>query len=105
MRWSDQGTWLLTLNIRNALLENLLKGLGVLELLRHLGDDGRGELVLLALLDLALVADPRVEDSLGLGGEGRLLLELEGLGLELGGFLADTFTSISARLHFRCPRP
>ena len=72
----------LTLNVGNALLEDLLEGLGVLELLLDLGDDGGGELLLLALLDLALVADPGVEDGLGLGGDGRLLLEVKGLGLE-----------------------
>ena len=79
----------LTLNFSNALLQNLLEGLGVLELLGDLGDDGLGELPLLALLDLALVPDPRVQDGLGLGGDGSLLLELKGLGLELGGFLSS----------------
>lgn len=77
-----------TLHVGDALLENLLQDLGVLELLLHLGDDGRGQLLLLTLLDLALVAGPGVEDGLGLGGEGSLLLELESLGLELRGFLA-----------------
>lgn len=76
-----------TLNISHALGEDLLQHLGVLELLLHLGDDGLGQLLLLALLDLALVADPGVQDSLGLSGQGGLLLELVGLGLELGGFL------------------
>ena len=78
-----------TLNVSDALLEDLLKGLRVLELLLHLGDDALSELLLLALLQLALVADPRVQDSLGLGSEGGLLLKLEGLGLDLGGFLDD----------------
>lgn len=55
-----------TLNIGHALVENLLQHLGVLQLLLHLGDDGLGQLLLLALLDLALVADPGVQDSLGL---------------------------------------
>lgn len=59
-----------------------------------LGDDGGGELLLLALLDLAFVADPGVEDGLGFSGDGRLLLELKGLGLELGGFLEGEFVSI-----------
>lgn len=75
------------LDVSNALLQNLLQNLGVLELLLDLGDDGLSELRLLALLDLALVADPGVENSLGLGGQGSLLLELESLGLESGGFL------------------
>lgn len=76
-----------TLNVRNALLKNLLEDLGVLKLLLDLGNDGLGQLPLLTLLDLALVAHPRIEDGLGLGGDGSLLLELESLGLKLGGFL------------------
>lgn len=76
-----------TLNVGDALLQNLLKSLGVLELLLDLGNDRLSELLLLALLDLALVTDPGVEDGLGLGGQGGLLLELESLSLELGGFL------------------
>lgn len=76
-----------TLNVSDALVKNLLESLGVLELLLNLGNDGLGKLALLPLLDLALVADPRVEDRLGLGGDGSLLLELESLGLELGGLL------------------
>jgi hypothetical protein len=76
-----------TLNVADALVENLLERLGVLELLLDLGNDGLGKLALLPLLDLALVADPRVENGLGFVGNGRLLLELERLGLELGGFL------------------
>jgi hypothetical protein len=77
----------LTLDIRHTLLEDLLQDLGVLELLLHLVDDALGQLLLLASLDLSLVAHPRVEDGLGLGSQSRLLLELKGLGLELGGFL------------------
>jgi hypothetical protein len=75
------------LNVGHALVENLLKSLGVLKLLLDLGDDGLGKLLLLPLLDLALVADPRVENGLGLVSDGGLLLELERLGLELGGLL------------------
>lgn len=78
---------LLTLDISNGLLKDLLEDLGVLELLGDLGDDALGELLLLALLDLALVADPGVEDGLGLGGDGGLLLLLVGLSLELGSLL------------------
>lgn len=77
----------LTLDISNGLLEDLLENLGVLQLLGDLRNDGLGELLLLALLDLAFVADPGIEDSLGLGGESSLLLKLESLGLELSGFL------------------
>lgn len=76
-----------TLNISNALLENLLQNLGVLELLLDLANDGLGKLTLLALLNLALVADPGVEDGLGLSGKSSALLELVGLSLELGGLL------------------
>lgn len=76
-----------TLDVSNALLQDLLESLGVLKLLLDLGDDGSSQLLLLALLDLAFVADPRVENGLGLSGEGSLLLELKSLGLKLGGFL------------------
>ena len=47
-----------TLNVSDALVKDLLEGLGVVELLLNLGDDGLGKLLLLPLLDLALVADP-----------------------------------------------
>lgn len=77
------------LNVGNALLEDLLEDLGVLELLLDLGDDRLSELLLLSLLDLALVSDPGVKDALSLGGQGGLLLELESLSLELGGFLGN----------------
>jgi hypothetical protein len=38
---------------------------------------------------------PRVEDLLGLGSKGSALLELVGLGLELGGFLKRTVSQMS----------
>jgi hypothetical protein len=76
-------------DVGNGLVEDLLEGLGVLELLVDLGDDGVGELLLLAGLDSTLVANPRVKDDLGLVGEVDLLLELVSLGLELGGFLVE----------------
>jgi hypothetical protein len=79
----------LTLNVRNALLEDLLENLGVLELLLNLANDAVGKLTLLALLNLALVADPRVKYLLGLGCKSGALLELVGLSLELGGFLRE----------------
>lgn len=86
-----------TLDVGDALLEDLLESLGALELLLHLGDDALRELLLLALLHLALVADPRVKDGLGLGGEGGLLLELEGLGLDLSSLLEGIVsTNVSA---------
>ena len=77
----------LTLNVSNRLLEDLLQGLGVLQLLLDLGDYGIGKFPLLASLDLALVSNPRVQDVLRLGGKSRRLLKLIGLRLELGGFL------------------
>lgn len=80
-----------TLNVGGALLQNLLQDLGVLELLLDLGDDGSSQLLLLSLLDLALVADPGVENSLGLGGQGSLLLELESLSLKLGSLLHNEY--------------
>ena len=85
----------LTLNVSNALLEDLVEDLGVLELLLDLGNDALGKLLLLADLDLALVADPGVKDGLGLGGESSLLLGLVGLGLELGGLLFWLLANIS----------
>lgn len=75
------------LDVSNALVEDLLQDLGVLKLLLDLGDNGVGQLLLLADLDLALVADPGVKNRLGLVGEVGLLLHLVGLSLELGGFL------------------
>jgi len=82
----------LTLDIGHALLEDLLESLGVLQLLLDLGDDALGQLLLLALLNLALVADPRVKHGLGLGSQSRLLVELVGLSLELGGLLQGVST-------------
>jgi hypothetical protein len=69
-------------------LENLLENLRVLELLLNLGDDALSQFLLLSLLDLSLVANPRVEDSLGLCGKSSSLFELKSLGLKLSGFLA-----------------
>lgn len=84
----------LTLNIRNTLLQDLVQNLGVLQLLLDLGNDSIGELLLLASLDLALVADPRVEHILRLGGDRGLLLKLIGLSFELSGFLPSTVSAI-----------
>jgi hypothetical protein len=77
----------LTLDISNALLKDLLEDLGVLKLLLDLANNRFSELTLLALLDLALVANPRVKDGLGLSGQSGALLELISLSLKLGGFL------------------
>jgi hypothetical protein len=58
-----------------------------------LGNDGLGKLTLLALLNLALVADPRVQDLLGLSGQSSALLELVGLSLKLGSLLLKKLIS------------
>lgn len=79
----------LTLNISNRLVEDLLQHLWVLELLLDLGNNALGKLLLLALLDLSLVTHPRVENVLGLSGQGSALLELESLSLKLGSLLGD----------------
>lgn len=84
----------LTLDIGNTLLKDLLQDLGVLKLLLDLADDGLGKLALLALLDLALVAHPGLQNLLGLGGQSSALLELVGLGLKLGGFLRTVRSQI-----------
>lgn len=83
----------LTLDIGNALLEDLLQNLGVLELLLDLADDRLSKLALLALLDLALVTDPGVKDLLSLSGKSSTLLEFVSLGLKLSGFLQSTSVS------------
>lgn len=80
----------LTLHISDALLKNLLEGLGVLELLSNLGNNVLGQFLLLALLDLAFVSHPRVQNSLGLGSQCSLLLELVSLSLKLGSFLRNS---------------
>lgn len=48
----------LTLNIRDGLLENLIKHLRVLELLLDLGDDSIRDLLLLTSLYLAFITHP-----------------------------------------------
>lgn len=85
------------LDVGNGLVEDLLLELGVLNLLVDLGNDGLGELALLALADLTLVADPRVKDRAGLGGKVNLLLELKGLGLELNSLLGQSKEILGGR--------
>lgn len=77
------------LNVSNTLLEDLLKDLGVLELLLNLGDNGLSKLLLLALLNLALVSDPGLKDGLGLSSQSSLLLKVESLRLKLGSLLGN----------------
>lgn len=62
------------LDVGDALGQDLLQDLGVLELFGDLCDDAIGEFFLLALLDLAFVADPGVEHGLRLRGQEGLLL-------------------------------
>lgn len=77
----------LTFNVRNALGEDLLESLGVLQFGLDLVDDRLSELALLALLHLGLVGDPGVENTLSLGSKSGALLQFVGLSLQLGGFL------------------
>lgn len=77
------------LNIYNALRQNLLEDGRVLELLLDLVDQTLRKLLLLALLNLGLIADPGVKDGLDLVGELDALLELKGHGLEFSRFLGD----------------
>lgn len=77
----------LTLNILHTLVKDLLENLGVLQFLLNLGNNGISEFALLPLLDTLLVSYPRVENSLGFGCDGGLLLELVGVSLKLSGFL------------------
>lgn len=78
---------ILTFNIGDTLLKDLLEDLGVLEFLLDLCDDRLGELSLLALLNLSFVSDPGVQDGFGLVGKSSGLLKLVCLCLEFGGFL------------------
>ncbi len=76
-----------TFYVGNALVQDLLQGLGILQLLHDLADDALGQLSLLTLLDLSLVPDPRVQDLFGFRDQGRFLFELEGFGFQLCRFL------------------
>lgn len=77
----------LTLNVSNALLQNLLQHLWVFQLLLDLGNDALCQLLLLTLLHLAFIPDPGLENILGLSGQCGPLFELVSLGLELSGLL------------------
>lgn len=69
-----------TLYISNALQQDLLHRLRILQLLHDLVDDGVRQLLLLPYLDLAFIPHPRVESGFGLLGKGGPLLQLKGLG-------------------------
>ena len=64
----------LTLNIRDALIEDALQDFWVFQLFLYFGNDALSELLLLALFLLTLETNPRIQDGLSLGSDGRLLL-------------------------------
>lgn len=68
-------------------MQNLLQCLRILKLFLDLSNDVLGQLLLLFVLDLSFVSNPRVESGLGLRCQCCLLLELVDLSLELCGFL------------------
>lgn len=90
-------TGVITLNINNTLLQDLLKNLGVLEFLLNLGNNRLRELLLLADLHLSLISHPRIKYSLGFRGKSSALLEFIGLSLELSGFLLLVRTAMAKR--------
>lgn len=77
------------LDLGESLLEEGLLGGGLADLGGDVLSDRLEESLLLGLTLLLLVADPRVEDGLDLGLDGRLLLEEEVLVLNLVGLLRD----------------
>ena len=79
----------LTLNIRNTLLENLLQGLWIFELLGDFRNDRICEFFLLPCFHLTFVAYPGVEDLLCLMNQRSFLFEFEGLCFELYSLLDD----------------
>lgn len=56
--WNGEA-WL-TLDVRNALIEDLLQGLGILKLFLDFGNDTLCQFALLPLFDLTLVSYPRI---------------------------------------------
>ena len=76
-----------TLNIRHALIKNLLQHPRVLQLLLHLRNDRLCQFSLLPFLQLPFIPYPRVKRILRLGRERRLLLKLVRLSLELRSLL------------------
>lgn len=85
---SKRRMYCLTLNINDALVQDLLQIPGVLQFLVDLADDAIRELLLLPLLDLILVPYPALQNmfcfSHGIG----LLLQLIRLGFQLRSFLS-----------------
>jgi len=82
------------LHLADGLVQDLGLQLGVLEIGLDLLDHVSSELALLTLTDRSLVTDPRVQDSLDLGGQSSLLLELKGLCLEFGSLLGEGVKSL-----------
>lgn len=78
-----------TLKVGNGTSNEVLLGLAVSERLEDVRLNSLDEVGLLGLSHGLLVSDPRVEDGLGLGGQGGLLSEGEVLGLESGGLLME----------------
>ena len=72
-------------------------------MLLDVGQNSLDQLALLGLTDLSLVTDVRVEDGFNIGNECGLLLEGEGLVLELGGLLErrETYETKSIRMRRR----
>jgi hypothetical protein len=85
-----QNQILLTLNIGNALLQDLLKDFGVLKFLLYLGDNAFRQFLLLTDLYLALISDPRIKNCLGFRGKSGGLLKLVCFGFKLGCFLTNS---------------
>jgi len=77
----------LTLNICNALGQDLLQCLWVLKLLLDLGNESLGQLLLFSLLYLSFVSDPAVENLFGFTSKVGSLLKFKSLCLEFGSLL------------------
>lgn len=78
-----------TFHISNALTQDGLHILRVLQLFSHFRNHTLRQLLLPPVLHLALISHPAVQHGLGFMGEGGFLLELKGLGFEVGGFLLN----------------
>lgn len=78
-----------TLKVGNGTSNEVLLGLAVSKRLEDVRLNSLDEVGLLGLSHGLLVSDPRVENGLGLGGQGGLLSKGEVLGLESGGLLME----------------
>jgi len=83
-----------TLQLHKGVVEDLLLRLVLSKRSRHLLDHRLGELALLALALLRLVADPAVKHRLELRRNLRALLELKGLLLRTDGFLWSVYHAL-----------